>query len=84
MSAAELIIKFFDNYYDSEKNPGIVEYKERLLDLTIKNSTFLSGEPTEIAINAINNIGSAFAKIINFDYVPLNERDFNSIINGTF
>lgn len=82
MTAQELIIKFFDKYYGDPDHPVITEYKEKLIEITLKNTIWLKGAPEEIAIQAINNVGHAFSKVIKFNYVPLTKEDFYSVLNN--
>lgn len=82
MLATELIIKFFDNYYGDPEHPAMFEYKEKLIEITLQNTVFLKGTEEEKAIQAINNIGNAFSKVIKFNYVPLSKEDFHAILNA--
>lgn len=81
LSEQEIIIKFLDYYYNSEEYPELIEFKEKMIDLTLKNLLYVKGESEEEkAVNAINNVGRAFQKVILFEFVPLTVEDIKSFL----
>lgn len=81
LKSEEIIIKFLNIYYNIELYPELIEFKEKMIDITLKNLLYVKGESEEEkSVNAINNVGRAFQKVILFEFVPLTIEDIKTFL----